>query len=130
MSSFPWRPETEKLDQNDLVLHDSSGKVVAVAEIKGWWSNDGLREVPGILRDIRIKLQNLNVPGIMLILTSQAKAENDDNLRFLGEHLSADPSEFAISRFDTAAWQGYEGTASELLVIGFFAAHLAEPAST
>lgn len=69
-SPFPWQPRTERLDYGLAFYDGETGKLEAVAEIKGWWSDSGERELPGIKRDLKGKLELAPVPGVMLILTS------------------------------------------------------------
>jgi hypothetical protein len=41
MKSFPWRPKTERKDYDIAFYDDAKSKLVACAEIKGWWSWSG-----------------------------------------------------------------------------------------
>lgn len=104
MKSSPWRPQTERLDRTDLVFWDESpSHPVALAEIKGWWSTDGLLKIPGMQGDIA-KLKASNAPGVMLILTHNPKDLTEKNLNFLAERLFVNPGEFVTYKFDTPPW--------------------------
>jgi hypothetical protein len=121
MSSFPWRPDTEK-DTNDFVFYRRESKVpVGRAEIKGWWGVSGQDELPGIRRDMNEKLANGSEPGVMLILTSHKKRQHDENLRVLARDLEVDQNDFATYAFDTPRWPG-ETEPAEFMVIGFLVA--------
>ncbi len=121
MSSFPWRPDTEK-DTYDLVFYRGESKErVACAEIKGWWDASGLEKLPGILRDMNHKLASRSEPGVMLILTSHKKIQHDENLGELARDLEVDQNDFATYAFDTPRWPG-ENEPAEFMVIGFLVA--------
>jgi hypothetical protein len=125
MRSSPWRPQTERLDRTDLVLWDAvSNKVAALSEIKGWWSTDGILEIPGIQRDIaKLRASSASsAPGVMLILTHNPKDLTEKNLDFLAKRLSVSLDVFMTYKFDTPPWYRDKGTPVEFVVIGFLTA--------
>lgn len=128
MSSFPWRPRTE-IQGYDLAFYDDqTGKPVAYAEIKGWWSFFGKRELPGINRDLTEKLRVLGIPGVMLILTSHPTEVAEENFCWLADELGVSRGDMVIRSFPTSPWPGEEGD-TEFAVIGFLANPRALPAS-
>jgi hypothetical protein len=68
MCSFPWLAETER-DERDLAFFDAARKLIGYAEIK-CWRRDDEREIPGMRRDIEVKLGGRREGGVMLILTA------------------------------------------------------------
>jgi len=72
---FRWYPRMEVKNSNgekhDLVFYDDhTDEQVAVAEIKYWWGGSA-----GPVHDDVRKLTGLNIPSIMLVLTSYVKDE-------------------------------------------------------
>lgn len=92
-------------------------KPVAIAELKGWWSSRGEREIPGIQSDIR-ELPMLKVPGVMLILTHHAKQQADENLKFLAEKLGVKADDFRTKAFDAQCVKSGDDSPDEFMVIG------------
>jgi hypothetical protein len=128
MRSFPWRPRTEDQRYDLAFYDDEANQLVAVAEIKGWWSSSGRGEIAGIRRDMEHKLGILKIPAVMLILTSQRKADADGNLQWLATQLGV-PAASMISRsFDTRPWPG-DNKPTEFAVIGHVISCNTEPAS-
>lgn len=123
MSSFRWRPEIECEGRSDFAFYDGgSNKPVAVAELKSWWSPGGEEELPGILRDLSVKLAAKHVPGVMLIVTHHAKGEKaNENLKALADRLGVDQDRFATYAFDTYPFPD-DDRPQECAVIGFLVA--------
>lgn len=115
MASFPWRVKTERKGYDLAFYDDASGKLEAVAEIKGWWSDEGEQELPGIKLDLE-KPGLLRIPGVMLILTSHPSEIAEENYKSLGKALRISRSDFATDYFHPsgdAEWQ--------FAIIGFLA---------
>jgi len=129
MSSFRWRPETECERRCDFAFYDGgSDKPVAVAELKGWWTPEGKKEIPEIRKDLS-KLAEKNVPGVMLIVTQHAKGEQaKENLHVLANELGVDQARFVTYAFDTYPFPG-DDHPQEFAVIGFLVAGKALAAS-
>jgi len=129
MSSFPWRPEVESAGRHDLAFYDGeSSKLVAIAELKGWWSRDGKSEIPGMLKNIS-DLATKNVPGVMLIVTQHAKGEKaKENLKVLANELGVDQDKFVTYAFDTYPVPD-DDRPQEFAVIGFLVPGKALPPS-
>lgn len=128
MSSFPWRPQTERESRvgphdnhkYDLVFYrGESDEQVAFAELKGWWVDS-----PENMRTDIDRLAKLQQPGVMLILTSHRRNMHDENLRKLAEELGVEQNDFVPYRFDTPRWPGEQEDA-EFIVIGFLVARKA-----
>ena len=128
MSSFPWRPRTERQGYDLAFYDDETDKLVAFAEIKGWWSASGKEELPGINRDMTDKLGILGIPGVMLILTSQRTEEAEENFCWLADELGVARNDMATASFRTSPWPG-DDRDTEFAVIGFLATPKALPAS-
>lgn len=127
-SLFRWRSRTERKDYDLAFYDDETGKLEAVAEIKGWWSDSGERELPGIKRDLKGKLEIASVPGVMLILTSQLAEDAEDNFHWLAHELGINRTDMEISSFPVSAALSDEGR-WEFAVIGFLARSQALPAT-
>jgi len=119
MSSFRWRPGTECQGQRDFAFYDGgSNRPVAVAELAGWWTPEGKKEIPKILQDLS-NLASKNLPGVMLIVTQQPKGEQAENLHVLANELGVDQARFVTYSFDTHPFPG-DDHPQEFEVIGFF----------
>lgn len=128
MFSFPWRPRTERQGYDLAFYDDETDKPVAFAEIKGWWSVAGEDELPGIKRDMTDKLGVLEIPGVMLILTSHRVEDAEENHRWLARELGVSRNDMVTASFRTSPWPGDESD-TELAVIGFLATPKALPTS-
>ncbi|MGB6944088.1 MAG: hypothetical protein WBE37_16940 [Bryobacteraceae bacterium] len=117
-SPFPWRPRTERLDYDLAFYDDETGRLEAVAEIKGWWSDSGERELPGIKRDLKGKLELAPVPGVMLILTSQLIEDAQENSLWLAGELGINRTDMVTASFPISAAFSDNGQ-WEFAVIGF-----------
>lgn len=118
-SSFPWRSERERGGHDLAFYDDKTDALVAVAEMKNYFSNEGTKEIPGIKTGVDLKLGILKIPGVMLILTVRAKG-NDEPLEFLSQQLGIEQSAFKTSAFDIDPFPG-ETKPAEFMVIGFLA---------
>jgi hypothetical protein len=127
MSSFRWRPRTERGSHDLAFYNEETNELVAVAEIKGWWSSRGESEIPGIKRDIEEKLGLLRIPGVMLVLTCQRTKHADDNLLLLAGKVGISRESITVRSFNTSAWPGDDGP-REFTVMGFLAAQRATAA--
>jgi len=119
MKSFRWHPRTERQDRSDLALYDkSTNEEVARLEIKGWWSNEGQAEIPGILMDIaKLKIKRPpHTQGIMLVLTTYPK-DSGDGFDFLAAELGIAHTDMKIQRFDNS---DPGGIPYEFAIAGFF----------
>lgn len=116
-----WRCETERQGYDLAFYDDEINELVAYAEIKRWWSDSGNQELPQIQRDIHDKLAHLSIPGIMLVLTWNYKAEAEQNLDILADVLKLPRNEFVSQAFDTVPWPASPNDPTEIMVIGFFA---------
>jgi hypothetical protein len=113
--AFSCRSMTERYGHDLAFYEGKSERPVAFAEIKGWWSDSGETEIPGIKRDLE-KLEMRKVPGVMLIVTCSYKGNSKANLQWLAGKLGIDQHRFVTRRFDTA----YPGESPmEFEVIGF-----------
>lgn len=121
MGSFRWRPRTEDQRYDLAFYDDEANRLVAVAEIKGWWSSSGGVELAGIRKDMESKLGIMKIPAMMLILTSQRKKDRDSNLKWLAAELGVRVTSMVIRSFDTNPWPG-DRHATEFAVIGFLVA--------
>ena len=129
MSSFRWRPQTESQDRSDLAFYDNvTDKVVARAEIEGWWSDDGLSEIPGIRMDMaKLRIKSPGIPGVMLILTTYLKSDGG-GFDTLAEKLGIALEDMEICSFDNSdSTPGSEPW--EFSVVGFFANRAEQGAS-
>jgi hypothetical protein len=113
MSSFPWRTKTERKGFDFSFYDDSTDKLEAVAEIKGWWSFKGEQELPGIKSDLE-KLRLLVCPGVMLILTSHPSELAKENLHNLAGDLGVSEGDMETRSFHPNNEKGWE-----FAVIGF-----------
>lgn len=118
MSSFPWRPRTEKLDYDLAFYDDAKNEFVGCAEVKGWWSESGELELQGIRRDLRGKLGIAPKPGVMLILTCHETEDSEGNLDWLADKLGVRRSDMVTRSFPVSPGLGDE-SAWEFAVIGF-----------
>jgi hypothetical protein len=118
MRSFRWRPRTERQIYDLAFYDDETNKLVAVAEIKGWWSASGEEEIPRIRQDIEKKLRILRIPGVMLILTSQKKADAEANTHWLAGKLGVNAGSIIRRSFDTPPWPG-DNHPTEFAILGF-----------
>jgi hypothetical protein len=119
MLNFPWRSKTERQDY-DLAFYDAKGELAACAEIKGWWSDSGETELPGIKRDLKGKLEIAPVPGVMVILSCHLAADAEDNFCWLADKLKMSRSDLVTASFPVAARSGDDGH-WEFATIGFMA---------
>ncbi len=99
--AFRWRPMTERYGHDLAFYEGESERPVAFAEIKGWWSDSGEPEIPGIKRDVE-KLEMRKVPGVMLIITCSDMGKTEANLRWLAGKLGIGHKQFVTHRFGTA----------------------------
>jgi hypothetical protein len=109
LKSFRLRPRTEK-KYYDLSFHDPTDQrsEVAVAEIKGYWSDSGETEIGGIKKDI-VKLSQAKSPGVMLVLTTHRADQAKSNYARLAQDLSLTTSVFVHREFRTEPWKGQTG---------------------
>jgi hypothetical protein len=117
MSSFPWRAKTERKGYDLAFYDDATGKIEAVAEIKGWWSDKGEQELPGIKRDLE-KLELLRIPGVMLILTSQPSDLAEQNSRYLADKLGVSQSDMVTALFHPNGDVDWQFAVIGFLVVG------------
>ena len=120
MSSFPWRSKTERQDYDLVFYDDATNSRVAVAEIKGWWSNSGKQELQAIKRDLKGKLEIAPVTGVMLILTSQLTKDAQGNFNWLTDKLGMHRDDILTSSFPVSPGLGTEGE-WEFAIMGFLA---------
>jgi hypothetical protein len=118
-SKLPWRPETESGgNRHDIAFYDDErGCLVAVVEIKGYWSPAGT-ETFKIENDIREKLSRPDCAGIMLVLTQHPVNEAEGNCDRLAGELGIADDKKHISGFQTKPWAGQRGEC-RFDVIGF-----------
>jgi hypothetical protein len=115
--SFPWRARTER-GRYDLAFYDGAeSEPIAYAEIKGWWSDSGEPELPGIMQDMKGKLGIAPVPGVMLILTRHLAEDAEENFRWLAGKLGVDRGVLVTKSFPVSPGPGDEGD-WEFAVIG------------
>ena len=88
--------------------------------MKGWNDPAGLRELPGIQRDME-KIRRTPWPGAILITTRNRKHQTEENLVWLAEHLGIHRQEFRVYTLDTAGRTAEEGQ-WEFIVAGFLVA--------
>jgi hypothetical protein len=108
MLKFPWRSRTERQGY-DIAFYDPKGELAACAEIKGWWSDSGETELPGIKRDLKGKLEIAPVPGVMVILTCHLAEDAEENLCWLADELKMSRSELVTASFPVSAGSGDDG---------------------
>jgi len=116
MSSCSWRPRTERKGFDLAFYDDATNELVAVAEIKGWWSVKGEQELPGIKRDLE-KLGSLRLPGVMramLVLTSHPSGLLEENSRILADELRVSRRDMSTAFFHPNGELGWQ-----FAVVGF-----------
>jgi hypothetical protein len=89
-----WPAEVEK-DSHDLVFLDPTDgtKYLCVCEMKNWFSESGLKELPHIDRDVRIKLnQSICPDSVFLLFSANDRGHMDKQLQFFQQRVFADPS--------------------------------------
>jgi len=116
MSSFRWRPKTERQGYDLAFYDDTKSKLVAYAEIKGWWSESGEAELQGIKRDLKGKLGIAPVPGVMLILTCQLTDLAKHNFDWLAEQLGVSRTDMETASFRVSTKEDGDW---EFAIIGF-----------
>jgi len=125
MDSFSLRPKVEREGRHDFVFYEGEAKrLVAVAELKGWWSDSGEAELPGIRSDME-SLGILEVPGVMLIVTHHAKESAEENLKWLAGELRVSLADLKTYAFDAASLSREDLRPHEFVVIGFLVAQKA-----
>ncbi len=116
MSSFRFRTRTE-YELYDFAFFDSNDALVALAEIKGWWSNSGEPELPGIHKNLE-GLKRLQIPSVMLILTSHLTDEAKENYVWLADRLSIPLANIMTRAFPVCSDEAGDW---QFAVIGFLA---------